>query len=56
MQLAKRAVGGVPPVARLGGSPPGKFSEINPISCNLRDSEIIFIAFSKVFYNLRSFS
>ena len=41
---------GTPSHLRLSGPPQGTFSEFNPISCNLRDSEIIFITFSKVIF------
>ena len=67
MQLTKPAVGGVPPLARLGGSPPGKFSETNPyflqsegfrdhfhsIFKSILQSEIIFMRFSKAIFLLK---
>ena len=50
MQLAKPAMGGVPPHtgSAWGGLPQDNFQKSTPISCNLRDSEII--TFSKVIF------
>ena len=51
MQLAKAAVGGVPThTGAAFGASPRTIVRNQPISCNLRDSEIIFITFSKVIF------
>ena len=55
MQLANLAVGGVPPDTGMawGTSPRKKNHKSAPISCNLRDSKIIFMAFSKAIFLLK---